>query len=67
MSITNGCPCENSTGIHGSVTLTSAELVMFVALCTVIKVDISEWPFIMANLREAYAVFMLSNQYLDMQ
>ena len=30
------------------------------------KLHISEWPFIVASLRHTCAIFMLSNQYLDM-
>ena len=30
------------------------------------KLHISEWPFIVASLRHTCAIFMLSNQHLDM-
>ena len=30
------------------------------------KLDILEWPFIVASLRHTCAIFMLSNQHLDM-
>ncbi len=37
-----------------------------VALCCVIKLQILEWPFIVASLRYTCAIIMLSNQRLDM-
>ena len=37
-----------------------------VALCFVIKLNISEWPFIVAGLRHTCAIIMPSNQHLDM-
>ena len=30
------------------------------------KLHITEWPFIVASLRHTCAIFMLSNQHLDM-
>ena len=30
------------------------------------KLSISEWPFIVASLRHTCAIFVLSNQHLDM-
>jgi len=37
-----------------------------VALCFVIKLHISKCPFIVGSLRHTCAIFMLSNQHLDM-
>ncbi len=34
--------------------------------CAVIKLHILEWPFIVDSLRHTCAIFMLSNQHLDM-
>ena len=37
-----------------------------VALCCVIKLNILEWPFIVASLRHTCAIIMLSYQHLEM-
>ena len=42
------------------------KLATSVALCCVIIVHMSEWPFIVASLMHTCAIFMLSNQHLDM-
>ncbi len=43
-----------------------SKLATSVALCCVIKLHILEWPFIVTSLRHTCAIFMLSNQHLDM-
>uniref|UniRef100_A0A3B3I0W7 Cytokine receptor family member B16 n=1 Tax=Oryzias latipes TaxID=8090 RepID=A0A3B3I0W7_ORYLA len=43
-----------------------SKLATSVALCCVIQLKISEWPFIVASLRHTCAIIMLSNQHLDM-
>ena len=42
------------------------QLATSVALCSVIKLHISEWPFNVASLRHTCAIIMPSNQHLEM-
>ncbi len=44
----------------------SLKIVTSVTLCCVIKLQILEWPFIVASLRHNCAIIMLSNQHLEM-
>ncbi len=43
-----------------------SKLAPSVALCCVIKLHISEWPFTVASLRHTCPIIMLSNQHLDL-